>query len=561
MFIRMLSGILLLFLVSCAGKSPATGTVQPQVPAPSPSEQTGLSDGEIQTCYPGRKLPADNPALPRRAVRAQKEQIAADLPMIRSRLKTLRKDHALEERLQRRWLREQKKYQRMPKIISPETGQEIERFQNQYYWGQCNGSFFALPGKTVFQIQTNGIAHNIRALHSLYKMLSRCHIQMLILLIPDAEQIARCGFMSDTTRIGDPVSLQCAATMLEYGMEAIYPDDAVVAAIPSTERLFCYPASQPETDLWKILADLAAKRLERFDKKFFREAEAVHFSERRQATAFGRNYRWPEGVRCGDHKNGETVESPEVLRNGIPFQPNPKSGILVVGGETLHLPGPGCSFSGQLSMRLKYSVDELVIGGDVWFQNLPEILSRNPDRYLAGKKVCLLMLSPRMLAANIFPDIQEQNDLYGRLRNQKPLCLLPFKKIKNNFQPAAPVPGERLFQRKQQWNREWLRLAQDGDISSIRLENDGQKQFFTELKLPENQKGKTITLVIHAAGYPGQSNTLLVNGQKIPLFNNTDQPRFHPAAVELPPETQSVKLEFIGKRDNLILIRKIELYQ
>lgn len=552
----LLSTVLLFLLASCSSGTPEPPGKTPQTAANSGNRR----QDEFQTVRQARKLPVSNPELPRNAVRAQKERIAADLPFFRLQVKSIRKDSAREERLQRLWLKKQHEFELIPKIISPETGQEIERFRRHYRWMNRNESFYALANQADFSMG-NGTAHNIRALHSLHQLLEKCGIQLLVMLIPDADQIARRAFLPETSRLGDPAALQCAAMLLEYGIEVICPDDAVLANMHRYERLFCYPDPRPETGLWKILADLAAERLERFGKKAFIEPEPSHFAERFGKTAFGNNYRWPEGVHCGDHKNGETVQSLQVFRNGSPFRPDPKSKILVIGGSDLHFPGPGHSFSGQLSMRLKYPVDELTPGGKVWFQNLAADLNRNLVRYLAGKQVCLLLVSPRMLARNVFPDIREQMELFIRLSSCRPVHRFPLPETRNDIQPVPPVSGDRLAREKIQWNREWTQLARTASTAAVRIEQDERPQFFQQLELPAKRTDKPFILVVRTAGYPGQSNTLLVNGKKIPLLNNTDKLIFRPAAAVLPPETRSVRLEIGGQRENLLLIRDIQLYQ
>ena len=562
-----LSAVLLILLILGAGTSckntaagPEETVKEQQAAAPAVRETDPTQD--FQDCYPASKLPMTNPELPSAAVRSQKERIAADLPVFRQRVKAIRKDRALEERLQRIWLEKQKQFQVLPKVISLENGQEIERFQKRFRWLRRKDTLYALQDQTVFAEEVEA-SRNIRALHALHELLKKCHIQLLVVLIRDANQIARNVFLPETGHIGDPVSLQCAAILLEYGIETIYPDDEVLAAVRhSPWQLFCYPHPQPEAGLWKILADLVARRLERFGKNAFVDpAGPSHFAERMGPTAYGGNYRWPEKVDCGPHKNGGTVESLEVFRNGTPFRPDPKSKILVIGGDTLNLPGPGHTFSGQLSLRLHYPVDELIPGGEVWFQNLASVLSREPVRCLAGKEVCLMMISPRMLTRHVFPDLTEQTALADRLRRSRPVHSFTLPKNKTVFRPADPLPADRLAQAKRQWNSQWLKLAGEKDTAMIRIEEEGKPTGFMKVKVPERFSKRPFILILRAAGYPGQSNTLLVNGQPVPLLSNTDSMAFRPAAVALPPGTAELKLEFTGSRDNLILIRNVELYQ
>ncbi|MBO4646686.1 MAG: hypothetical protein J5806_00850 [Lentisphaeria bacterium] len=562
-----LSAVFLILLIlltgtSCKSSAPAQKDTAQKPLESAPAVRKTDPTQDFQDCYPVSKLPMTNPGLPREAVRAQKERIAADLPVFRQRVKTLRKDRALEERFQRIWLEKQKQFQLLPKVISPENGQEIERFQNRFRWLRRKDILYALPDQTVFTEEVEA-SRNIRALHTLHELLKKCHIQLLVVLIPDANQIARSVFLPETSHIGDPVSLQCAAVLLEYGIETIYPDEDVLAASQhSPWQLFCYPHPQPEAGLWKILADLAARRMERFGKNAFVEpAGPSHFAERLLRTAYGQNYRWPENVDCQPHQNGETVESLAVFRNGTPFQPDPKSKILVIGGDTLNLPGPGHTFSGQLSLRLHYPVDELVPGGEVWFQNLASALSRDPVRYLAGKQVCLLMISPRMLAGHVFPDLTEQTELANRLSRSRPVHSFPLVKNETDFRPADPLPADRLAKSKRQWNGQWLKLSKAKDTAVIRIEDEGKPTGLMNVKVPGNLSKQPLILFLRAAGYPGQSNTLLVNGQPVPLLNNTTRTVFQPAAVALPAGTTELKLEFTGSRDNLILIRNVELYQ
>jgi len=528
--------------------------------APPEKDLTCERFSDIDSYYPPGKMPR-NAALPGAVEEDRKKQIAADLKTVRERLKNIRRIDALDERFQRAWFRRQKPLERIPRIISPETGQEIERFQNRFRWGNRNGSFFALPNDYNFVGKT-GIEYNIVALNSLHNLLRSCNIQMTVLLIPDAWQIAARALVPEISRIGDLTSLQCAATLLEYGIEAIYPDDTVLAGIPASERLFCYPDSRPEADLWKILADTAARRLARFGGNAFQETSASHFAERRGKTVFGNHYRWPDEVNCGEHKNGETVESVEVFRNGAPFRPDPDSRILVIGGDELNLPGPGHTFSGQLSLRLKYPVDELTLRGEVWFHNLAAVLSRNSIRFLAGKQVCLLMLSPRMLTEYVFPDIQELSALHGRLRGKKPVHRFAVKTASGDFPPPAPVRGERFYQSKRKWNSIWNRFGRSNPpTAAVRIENSGQEQPLMKRELPENKSNRPYILTVETACYPGQANILSVNGRKIPLPINSAEPHFRPSAVELPLNAKSVELKISGKQDNLILIREILLYQ
>ena len=514
----------------------------------------------IVSCGPLGKLPHNEP-LPDEVLSAQKKQIADDMAPLRRRLKNLRKITALDERFQRAWFLRQKELESIPKVISPETGQEIERFQFSYCWAIRCGSCFALRKKYDFAGKT-GISHNVAALHELHRLLHSCNVQLMVVLIPDAAQIAARVLVPEVGSIGDQTALQCAATLLEFGIEAVYADDAVIAAVPSSERLFCYPDSQPETDLWKILADLIAGRLNRFGKNAFQEKMPSHYAERRGKSAYGDNYRWPESVQCGDHKAGSTVETFEVYRNGIPFRPDPSSEILAVGGETLNLPGPGHSFSGQLSMRLKYPVDELVLPGEVWFQNLALVLSRDPARYLAGKKVCLLMVSPRMLTDNVFPDIRKLSKLSARLSSQKPVHRFKIEANKTVFPLPEPIPGERLFRQKQEWNRRWnLFRRNDPPTASIRIEASRVAQDWMRFELPENPSKKPCTLVIEAAAYPRQAVTLLVNGQKVPLPVNPDNPHFRSCAAEISPDAKTVEIKVSGQKNDLVLCRNLVLYQ
>jgi len=560
--ILLTSCALLLTTVSCRNRTgteiPVSG--QKKVPVRTETKHDPFA-AEIASAYPQCPLPK-NPALPAAARRAQQKQIEEDTPRIRGTIKSIRKTNALDERFQRAWIRRQKKLETIPRIISPETGQEIERFQNSYCWKKTENSCFSLPKDYHFTGET-GIEHNIVALHALHQLLRSCNVQLIVMLIPDAEQIAARVLVPEVAHIGDLTALQCAATLMEYGIEAVYADDAVMAKTHLPGRLFCYPDSRPETGLWKILADLAAERLERFGKKAFREKVPSHFSERRGKTVFGDHYRWPEEVKCGEHKNGETVESYEVFRNGIPFQPDPASEILVVGGDELNLPGPGHSFSGQLSWRLRYPVDELVLPGEVWFQNLPSELSRDPVRYLRGKKVCLLMVSPRMLTGYVLPDIQKEKALYARLRGKQPVHRFEVKTAKPDFELPEPIPGELLYRQKKQWNRQWKQFSLAAPpTASLRIEDSTKEQPWMSFELPKKfQTEKPSILVLEAAIYPLQAVTVLVNGRKIPLRINTDGPHFRCNAAELPPNTKKIEIKISGRQDNRIMFRNVLLYQ
>lgn len=491
---------------------------------------------------------------------AQKNQIAVDLSVIRQKLKNRTRDHAAEERFLRFWLQKQKDLKRIPAIFSPDDGMEIERFHNKFFWGSQNGSFFALREKLVFMGEKS-VSHNISALLALRDRLRGHRIQLFILLVPDAEQIAARVMIPQFDHSGSVTALQCAATLLEFGLEAIYTDDSVMEQLPFSEQLFCYPDPRPEAALWKILAGITVDRLSRFGKNHFTESEDVHFSERRGPTAFGRNYRWPTGVPCGEHKNGEIIESLQVFRNGVPFRPDPKSKILVIGGEYLNLPGPGHTFSGLLSEALRYSVDELVLPGKGWIHDLPDVLRHQQGRYLTGKQAAVLVISPQTLADYSLPDWNQMEAVEQQLKKQKPVHQFLLKYPSDSLILPSAIPADRDHARKIRWNREWKSAAEKKTATLVRIKESAAPQDFLTLDIPEKLISKPMTLVLDLAVYPEQSVVLSINGQEVPLPVRADRIDFRNIAVPLEAGTTRAALKFTGGRDNLILIRNIKLYQ
>lgn len=509
---------------------------------------------------PGMCGPVKNPPLPESVKQEQKIQISKDLPVIRKKQKNRMRDLAAEERFQRLWIQAQKKYQTIPAVFSPDNGQEIERFQNQLIWAARQGSFFSLPKKFVF-MEKSRVFHNISALLAIRDRLRNNQIQLIILLVPDAGQIAARAMVPRFDHSGSLSAIQCTASLLEFGLEAAYTDDIVMSRISQAERLFCYPDPRPEAALWKILADVAADRLGRFGMNHFKESEPVHFAERRGPTAFGNKYRWPVGVSCGDHKNGEVVESIQVFRNGVPFKPDPKSAILVVGGENINLPGPGHTFTGLLSKNLQYSVDELCLPGEGWIQNLPAVLSGQPRRYLDGKKVVFLMLSPRILAQYTLPDLNQLESQELRLKKQKPVHQFQVNYRNDNIVPPALKNGERNFRQKAIAYNSWIFSSVRTQVACIRIKNTAALQDFVSLTIPDKLKSKPMTLVLSLATFPGQNNILNVNGKDVLLPINSDRAYFRNIAVPLEPGTGKAVLKFSGTQDNLLMIRDIILYQ
>ena len=554
------TALILLLAISC---SHAPGPEETEKDERTQSASSGVSrpgrlpdSADPAFYYAPKKLPRDNPPLPGRVVEAQKKQILKDLTPARAWIREYRRDAAREERLQRAWLRRQKNYPLIPKVLSPETGQEVERHQNHFRWGKVRSSFFALAKNYEFK-RASGIVHNIGALNELNQLLKSCSVQLIVMLVPDPDRLAASALLSEGRTAEDPATVQCAATLLEYGIEAVYADPALLAASRASEQLFLYPSRVPGTDLWSFLADLAADRIEaRFGKDAFAETGPMHYRQVQEKTVFGNNCRWPEGVDCGDHRAGEVVEGRQVLRDGQPFRPDPASKILVIGGETLDLPGPGHTFTGLLSMRLRYAVDEMIPGRGIWLHNLPLILQSDPVRWLGGKQVCLMLVPASMLEKGILPNLRTQSELYAGLGREK--TFFRFPPVKNNAEIIlpAPVPGERLFEEKTAWNRFW----QNASGTQFMIAEDDRPQTAAELTVPEPYTGAPFTFCADVLNYPGQSVTLLVNGRKIPLPVEDGVPcPARPAAAELPAGTTSIKLEISGRRGDLIRLGEIRL--
>ena len=70
-----------------------------------------------------------------------------------------------------------------------------------------------------------------------------------------------------------------------------------------------------------------------------------------------------------------------------------------------------------------------------------------------------------------------------------------------------------------------------------------------------------MTLVLSLAAFPGQNNVLNVNGQDVPLPINSERVFFKNIAVPLEAGTAKADLKFIGKQDNLLIVRDVTLYQ
>ncbi len=502
----------------------------------------------------------NNPTLPEEVKIAQKEQIGKDLPKIRRQVKNRIRDLAAEERFQRIWIQTQKELQPIPSVISPDNGQEIERFQNQFYWADHHGAFFALPKTFVFMKKAS-VSKNISALLAFRNRLQESQIQLIILLVPDAGQIAARVIVPHFESSGSLAALQCASSLLEFGLEAVYTDETVLSKISIAERFFCYPDPRPEAALWKILAETAAARLSRFGEKHFTEAEEKHFSERRGPTAFGKNYRWPAGVDCGSHKSGEIVESLQIFRDGVPFRPDPRSGILVIGGSDLKLPGPGHTFSGLLSKELRYSVDELVLPGEDWISSLPSAFLRQPYRYLAGKQAVILVLSPDTLAEYNIPDLKQLETEDLKLQKMKPVHRFALQYPNDNIQPPAVVPGDSNYARKVMQNHDWMLASSRTPAARIRIKGNDLPQDFLSLDIPEKRRTKPMMLVLDLASFPGQADTLTVNGQNVPLPVNVQRRHFRRIAVPHEAGTAKADLKFSGKQGNLLIVRDVSLYQ
>ena len=524
------------------------GGAVPWIPDPSfpPSEQDRT---------------VDNMPLPEEVRKAQKEQIAKDLPVIRRQVKNRTRDLAVaEERFQRMWIQMQKEMQLIPAVISLDNGQEIERFHNQFYWGVNRGSFFALPRKFVF-MEKCSVSGNISALLALRDRLQKNQVQLIILLVPDAGQTAARALLPFFTSSGSLKALQCTSSLLEFGLEAVYLDDIILSKTSIAERLFCYPDPRPEAALWRILAAAAADRLSRFGKDHFVEKEANHYSERRGPTAFGKNYRWPSEVDCGSHKNGDIVESVQVFRNGVPFQPDPRSGILVIGGENLNLPGPGHTFSGLLSKELHYSVDELVLPGENWIGNLPAVIHRQPHRFLSGKQAVILVVSPDTLSKSVLPNLNQREGQEYSWEKQKAVHHFTLKYRNDDITPPRPAKEDRDYTRKIEQNNAWNLAVSRTYAARIRIRKNEVPQDFLSLNIPEKLRSKPMMLVVDLVTYPGQTNVLTINGHKIPLPINLLRPHFRRIAVPLKAGTVKADIKFTGSQDNLLMVRDVSLYQ
>ena len=479
-----------------------------------------------------------NPPLPEELERQQAQEIESDLKKIDALLDgwTEEKKEQTEAAFQKAW--------------DAEKAKDKPGFNRagEYVWRNADNSFWCLPETyTLIEKYDPITPWNLECLTALRDFLRANGCQLIVSLLPDSYAMAARVINPEFRHVPDFQAALTVRELLEHGIEAVYVPDELLKAYNRYPFAYFFPSNpHPADTAQDVIADMLTAKLTRFG--FAETLDRCKFTLRNSPHAYANRpekakYFFPPDCDIGDHRPNTSWQCRQMLYEGREILPDPASPILIFGNSYMQTPmdWPD-SLPTLLTEKLAVPVDACRITGSGPMTSCIQSFSRNPEKFLKGKKVLICAMGVRHLhGLEKFSNIREmdrQSQLLGGKTRKK----------------IFPVSGGNT--------EEMAKFARNLDGAEFfTIPADG-KYLIAEISLPEEEMGTSARcLSIPVCAKAPCPAKLEINGipQTIPECYGVYQ--WNKIVTEIPEGTEKVKIELTGEPGTVLAVSNIQLYR
>lgn len=485
-----------------------------------------------------------NPPISKDLQEAQARTIAEDLAEINEMLKDYDEEKIKEVNASfaQAWKAEKEKDTSGHNVVTVDTSNA------KIIWRQLDNSFFSItPGTSSIIATTTVSEDNLNALIELKKVLEANGVQLILSIIQTREPIVARIINEDFRSIPDYHMYNNIRILLEHGIEAIAPSKDSV--LRYNEEEFLYNVGNdghPSILIQKLVSEILAKRLERYNIPKRLRKDLFSFQEEKH-TFYGYDplRTWPENCDIGSHKPGDEIKVKKPVLPKEYSYLNNDSEVLVIGNS--FTVSPYTSGYGLVSW-LSYSL-ETDVSYYHYSMNGPATVFINnllidPEKYLKGKKVCIIQFAMSHLLSVQWHNISTLDRQLTLLTSTKPISMVPVIPQENVGLPN--LSDKQMTTIGLLKGHNFRATTQEFEIANSTIETNNKKSL----------------IVIPSCLISGKV-TISVNGdsQLIPSSPDTSTNSYQSLIFEIPAETKEVSITVTGNNNSVFIIKDIELWQ
>jgi len=410
-----------------------------------------------------------------------------------------------------------------------------------FVWRNIDNSFWVLP-VNYGALAPKAIVldrDKLDALLALQDFLNANGCQLLIGIVPDLFAISARVINREFVNVPDFGSAWLVRQLLGNGLEAVYISDRLLKEYNRHQFAFFWPNNAHPSDTTQdILADVFSERLQRYGFKKTLDGNLFTTDAFPHAYSKKKTYLFPENCDIGSNQAGTPYRCRRVLYGGKEIFPDPQSPILVWGNSFIQTPmSYPNSFPTLLASKMHMGIDSYRLDGSGPMTSGIGQLFSNPEKYLRGKRVMILILGVSHFNIPRFTNIREIDRQMLQLAGKMPAETIPVFGNENN----VPVCFKNL-----------------GKAKYFTIPDIG-KQLVVDQPLPRNHREAMLVIPICANySHPAELN---INGEKFAIPGSFAIYHWNRIVAPIPKDAERLTIELVGKPGATVALGDIQIFK
>lgn len=479
----------------------------------------------------GRKI---NPAIPDNIQYLQKKAIQEALLKIDSTIAPYNDEHIseLHKDFEQAWEAEKEKDKEGFNRIKISANRE-------YVWRNIDNSFWALPENYRLSSQNKTISQdNIDALLEFQNFLNSNGCQLIVGIVPDMHAIAARVINKQFRSVPDN-SAWLVQQLLNKNIEVVYISEQLLKEYNRYPFAFFYPHdTHPSDTTQDIITDIFSKLLNRYD--FRKNLDKNFFSIELSPHVFNnkKGYCFPKNCDIGSNKPDEYYLCRKVLYQNQDLRPDRQSPILVFGNSFIQTPTSlPDAFPSLLASKLHMGIDSFRINGSPMIHGI-RLLFLNPEKYLSGKRVVVLILGIQHFFNTTFNNVRNMDEQMLQLSERTHIGTIPVCGNEQNI----PNQFDKLN------NARCFKIPADGQC------------LVTKTTLPDNYKNSVVVIPIRKNNAIAKSIYLKINEKNFSI-HNFGLPGWNRIVFPLSESEDILTVELIGLPGEIVALSDIQVFK
>ena len=415
---------------------------------------------------------------------------------------------------------------------------------DHFVWRNVDNSFWVLPER--YQLIQNPRAitpDKMEALLAFQDFLNANGCQLMIGVVPDMYDISARVINKEFRNVPDFRSAWLIRDLLSNGLEAVYISNKLLEEYNRHQFAFFWPDNPHPSDTFQdIFTDVFAERLSRYgfpenlDKTKFRIDLFPHAYSNNSGKYDKKSYLFPKNCDIGKNTAGTPYLCRRVLYDGKEVLPDSQSPILVLGNSFIQTPMEfPDSFPSLLSLKMRMSLSSYRIGSYGPLTTIISLIFANPEKFLTGKKVVVLVMGVHHFYGPPAHNIKTMDIQMMHLAGKAPRGTIELRGNEDNI----PKRFEHL-----------------GQVRCFIVPKSGKCTVY-DASMPQENVDRALVLTYCA----DHRLKIICNGSASTLYGCLGVYRWDRAVVPLSKETTHLTIELEGKPGMAVVLGDIQIFQ